>query len=241
MKVIKVDVRAPQVSFRRPLDLNFQRTLPLPPPTTMIGLAGAALGLSDLELWNDEKWKSLREVKVSALLNVAPGKAKDMITILKVKGGRIEQRSPYFRELLFNVEYSLLYGGDDELIDMLKEAFDNPFYPLSLGREDELIEIVDVAEIMPESGVPVFYGTILPGDIREMEIELPSLKDKGTLKIEPAIVENVPLGFKVQKGYRMPSSKKTMTFLPYSLKVNVKTGIDTAYKIDGRNFTWVNS
>ena len=49
--IIAVRVRAPVASFRRPLDHNYQRTLPMPPPTTLIGIAGAALGLSDRELW----------------------------------------------------------------------------------------------------------------------------------------------------------------------------------------------
>ncbi len=240
MRVLKIEVKAPQVSFRRPLDLNFQRTLPLPPPTTMIGLAGAAIGLSDFEIWNDKKWKPLRNIKVSALMNSEPGRAKDMITILKVKNGRIEQRSPYFRELLFNVEYSLIYAGDDDIVNLLQKAFKEPAYPLSLGREDELIEIVDISEINVKHGEPVFYGTIIPGDIREMEIELPSLKKDNPIKIEPAVVENLPVGFKVKKGYRTPTAKKTLTFLPYSLQVNVKDGVREVYSVDGRNFTWVN-
>ena len=51
MELLALNVSAPVASFRRPLDLNYQRTLPLPPPTTLIGLAGAALGMSPWDLW----------------------------------------------------------------------------------------------------------------------------------------------------------------------------------------------
>lgn len=241
MKVLSLKVRASQVSFRRPLDLNYHRTLPLPPPTTMIGLAGAALGLADFQIWNGEQWQSLRDMRVAALLDKRPGKSKDMMTILKIKGGRIDQRSPYFRELLFNVEYTLIYAGDDELIENLKSAFEDPVYPLSLGRKDELIEIITIEEIRLSKGEPIFSGTAIPGDIREMDIELPAFKNNiAPLKLEPAVVENVPLKFKVEKGCRIPVKKTTITFLPYSLKVKVGNFKGEVFKLNDRNFTWMN-
>ncbi len=241
MRAIALKVKAPQVSFRRPLDLNYQRTLPLPPPTTMIGLAGAALGLSNYQIWNEKRWQPLREIKVAALLDKPPGKAKDMMTVLKIKGKKIEQRSPYFRELLFNVEYTLIYAGEDELIESLITALKDPVYPLSLGREDELIEIVSSDEIELVEGEPIFRGTAVPGDIREMEIKLPVFKsDKVPIKLEPAVVENVPLKFKVEKGYRIPVKKGTITFLPYSLEIKVENFGQKVLKVGKRNFSWMN-
>lgn len=242
MKALALKVKAPQASFRRPLDLNYQRTLPLPPPTTMIGLAGAALGLADFQIWNSDRWESLRKIKVAALLNKPPGKAKDMLTVLKVKNGKIEQRSPYFRELLFDVEYTLIYACDDELIKTLIAAFEDPVYPLSLGREDELVEIEAIEEIKLGEGEPIFRGTAIPGDIKDMEITVLSIENNGTpVRIEPAIVENVPLIFKVKKGYRIPHKKATITFLPYSLEIKIENFNREVFMLNGRNFTWMNS
>jgi len=62
-RILLVTVRAPVASFRRPLDHNYQRTLPMPPPTTLLGIAGAALGLSDRELWAPDS--PVCELKVS--------------------------------------------------------------------------------------------------------------------------------------------------------------------------------
>ena len=241
MKALALEIKAPQVSFRRPLDLNYQRTLPLPPPTTMIGLAGAALGLADFQIWNSDQWKSLRDIKVAALINKVPGKAQDMFKVLKVKGGKIEQRSPYFRELLFDVDYTLIYAGDDKLIDSLITAFENPAYPLSLGREDELVEIEAIYEIELLKGEPVFRGTAVPGDIKDMEIKLPTFEKEGVpVKFEPAIVENVPLKFKIEKGYRVPLKKAVITFLPYLLEIKIENFGPEVFTLNGRNFAWMN-
>jgi CRISPR-associated Cas5-like protein len=114
-RILLVTVRAPVASFRRPLDHNYQRTLPMPPPTTLLGIAGAALGLSDRELWAPDS--PVRELKVSVWMeewkqeepNRTPGRARDMRTVLKIKSGKIAERSPYFRELLFFVRYTLIF------------------------------------------------------------------------------------------------------------------------------------
>jgi len=108
MKALWLKVTAPVASFRRPLDHNYQRTLPHPPPTTLWGLAGAALGLSDYEMWSSSS--PLRGIKVSVVALNKPGLARDMWTLRKIKGNKIVELSPYFRELLFYARYILLYG-----------------------------------------------------------------------------------------------------------------------------------
>jgi CRISPR-associated protein Cas5t len=94
--IVAVRVCATVASFRRPLDHNYQRTLPMPPPTTLLGIAGAALGLSDRDLWSPKSL--LSNLKVSVWIEEEPGRARDMWTVLKIKSGKIAERSPYFRE-----------------------------------------------------------------------------------------------------------------------------------------------
>jgi len=50
MFILTLDVWAQTASFRIPEQHTFQPTLPLPPITTLIGLMGAALGLTFDEL-----------------------------------------------------------------------------------------------------------------------------------------------------------------------------------------------
>jgi CRISPR-associated protein Cas5t len=76
MKVLELKVCGPVSSFRRPMDHNYQKTFPLPPPTTLLGLAGAALGLSPEEMWKEGS--KIRYLKCTALADRAPGTAKDL-------------------------------------------------------------------------------------------------------------------------------------------------------------------
>jgi len=234
--IVAVRVRAPVASFRRPLDHNYQRTLPMPPPTTLLGIAGAALGLSDREMWAPDS--PVRGLKISVWMEEEPGRARDMWTVLKIKSGKIAERSPYFRELLFFVRYTLVYGGDEGLLRELEAAFRDPAYPLSLGREDELLLIEDVIVETASEGAPRFRGTVIPGDIRQMAGLRPILREGAVF--EPPVVEMLPLGFTVDaKGIRHPERSMTVSFLPMGIEIEVPGA--RAWQVGERHFTWLNS
>jgi CRISPR-associated Cas5-like protein len=235
-RILAVKVRATVASFRRPLDHNYQRTLPMPPPTTLIGIAAAALELSDRQLWASDN--PLRRLKVSVWIDNEPGRARDMWTVLKIKGNRIAERSPYFRELLFFPRYTLLYGGDEDLLHRLAQAFRDPAYPLSLGREDELMLVDEIAMAEAQDGDPRFEGTVLPGDIRQMKGV--QFVVKPTVPFEPPLVETLPLRFRVDdRGVRHPEEIKPLSFLPLGMEMIVPTV--KALQWQGRNFAWLNS
>ncbi len=234
--IVAVRVRAPVASFRRPLDHNYQRTLPMPPPTTLIGIAGAALGLSDRELWAPDS--PVRRLKVSVWMEEEPGRARDMWTVLKIKSGKIAERSPYFRELLFFARYMLLYGGEEALLQRLEAALQDPAYPLSLGREDELFLIEDVTLETVSEGVQRFRGTVVPGDIRQMRGLRPILREGAVF--EPPVVEILPLSFTLDaKGIRHPERPEPFSFLP--LGIDIEIPVERALQFEDRNFVWLNS
>ncbi len=234
--IVAVRVRAPVVSFRRPLDHNYQRTLPMPPPTTLLGIAGAALGLSDRELWASDS--PVRGLKISVWMEEEPGRARDMWTVLKIKSGKIAERSPYFRELLFFTRYTLVYGGDEEMLRRLEAAFRDPAYPLSLGREDELALVEKVTLGRASEGVPRFRGTVITGDIRQMPGVRPILREGAVF--EPPMVEMLPLGFAMDgKGIRHPEHPVPLSFLP--LGIDIEMSAAQALQFEDRNFVWLNS
>lgn len=233
--VLGVTVRAPVASFRRPLDHNYQRTLPMPPPTTLLGIAGAALGLSDRTLWASDS--PLRNLKVSVLMEGVPGRARDMWTVLKIKCGRIAERSPYFRELLFGVRCTLLYGGEKSVLETLAAAFDKPAYPLSLGRDDELLVMESLGIDEQRPGPPRFQGTLLPVDVRQIEGLRPRVSPG--LHFEPPLVETLPLAFSVdRKGVRNPERMAPLSFLPVGIEIEVP-GLQ-AFQWQRRSFVWAN-
>lgn len=237
MKVLCVTLRAPVASFRRPLEHTYQRTLPLPPPTTILGVAGAALGLSDRELW--APGSILQHTRVSAWMEVEPSRARDLWTVLKLKGGKIAERSPYFRELLFFTRYTLVYGDEERILAALYDAFQDPAYPLSLGREDELALVEEIAWEEAVETEPVFKGTVIPGNIREMHLRV-RLREGVGLRLEPPVVESLPIRFSVDaRGIRHPEEVQPFSFLSLDTEVEVP-GI-RAWKCRGRTFTWLNS
>jgi len=208
----------------------------MPPPTTLAGIAAAALGLSDWQLW--APLSPLRYLKVSVLIDKEPGHSRDMWTVLKIKGNKIAERSPYFRELLFFPRYTLLYGGDEDLLHRLAQAFCDPAYPLSLGREDELMLVDNIAMAEAQDGDPRFQGTVLPGDIRQMKGVQVVMKPAVALK--PILVETLPLRFRVdERGIRHPEAITPLSFLPLGMEMIVPTV--KALQWQGRNFAWLTS
>lgn len=227
-RVLWVDVSAPIASFRRPLDHNYQRSLFLPPPTTLMGLAGSALGLSDVELWSDDS--PLKQLKVSVATRAEHGRAIDMWSILKIKNNKITERSPYFRELLIHVSYRIVFGGSDTLLHQLKDAFLDPFYPLSLGREDELLHVHQLGFASLSGSSPVFRGTILPGDFRDMDFRWVA---QGGIRSSLPMIEMLPIAFKLdQKRVRHPDQIRPFTFIPYALALEVSSLRHDAFQLD---------
>jgi len=161
-----------------------------------------------------------------------------MWTVLKIKANKIAERSPYFRELLFFVSYTIVYSLPDPLLERLQAAFLDPVYPPSLGREDELALVEDVAlrEVTP--GQPQFRGTVLPGDIRK---DLPRPVLQPGVRAEPLTVETLPLFFQVDsKGVRSPQQMMPLSFVPVQLEIELPSPSFPVFQLDGRNFTWAN-
>lgn len=236
MKALAVQVRAPVASFRRPLDHTYQRTLPLPPPTTVIGLAAAALGISTRELWDSSS--PLRAVRVQVLAQNIPARAADLWTLLKIKSGKME-RSPYLRELLFNAQFTLLYQADEPLLDRLQQAFWQPIYPLSLGREDELIQVesFEIIDCLPAEPPYRFYGVILPGDLRLLHAR--PVVQPGVV-LEPAVVERLPTAFAIDRNeQRNPQNLRTFTLLPFQVIVELEQMNIPVYALQDRHFVWL--
>ncbi len=234
MEVLVVDVSAVIVSFRRPLDHNYQRTLPQPPPTTLLGLVGAALGLSEEALWREDS--VVKNLNLAVLSLDETGRAKDMWTVMKIKSAKIADRSPYFRELLCFPRYLLVFGSEPSLLAQVAQAFKEPAYALSLGREDELITVHSIEMVSIDKGEPVFRGTVIPGDLRQMSIVKPLVEG---IRFEAPVVETLPLRFTLKSGKREPHDMVPLSFLPHSLDIRIPH-FSEVFSLNGRNFVWMN-
>jgi len=238
--VLKVQVRAAVVSFRRATEMNYQRSYPLPPPTTLLGVAGAALGLDERELWSDTG--PLAPLKVAVLAENAPAVAIDLWTLRKMDLDRgTLKRAPYYRECLFGVRYALLYAHpDDGLLDRLGSALQDPVFALCLGRADDLA-VVESVERVPLARAAVhqaiFHGTILPVAPQAIRLAAPV---RTGLRSQPITSDRLPVRFVLDRhGRRAPHAWKPLSFVPYGLEV--RADVRTVYRLEERYFTWINS
>ena len=217
---IRLRVRGLLNSYRDPKTHKIHRTFPYPPRTTLIGLAGAALGLSENVLWDEYKDLQVAVVdiaKENSLRGI--GKADDLIKYKKYKDTTIET-SILIRELLYKPEYLIYYASyKKNALEEIHEAFQNPKYALSLGRDDELIILHEIEKVnlMPlESGE---YGeTILPFNPATEGFHIDITKQK---YFEPCTLATLPSEFIIKGSVRTPSKLQTYAFLK-NLKIHIK-------------------
>lgn len=219
MDAIRLHVQGLLNSFREPKSHKIHKTLPLPPKTTLFGLAGAAMGLSESTLWKECKDLHAAVVDVSKDSDLGGvGKAEDLIKYKKYKDSDIET-SIYVRELLYKPEYVIYYiSKKKDILERLFSAFLNPVYALSLGRDDELITIKSVEKVNLEpleSGE--FEETILPFDPIEEGFEI-DVNNQGYF--EPYSTVLLPSIFTVKNGVREPAGFRKYVFLK-NLKITL--------------------
>jgi len=144
MKGLKVDLYAPVVSFRDPGAQLYHDTLPLPPPTTLLGMAGAALGKTFEEVLS---WAKSVELLVGCI-GTSAGKGKDLWNYIKIKADKKSDeptRAVILRTFLADFKLSAYYAcEDDNAITSLCNAFLQPQYVITVGTSDEIAKITGV-------------------------------------------------------------------------------------------------
>ncbi len=199
-------------SFRDPNTHKIHRTFPFPPRTTLIGLAGAALGFSEDTIWQEFSDLKVAVVDISRESDIGgTGKAEDLIRYKKYKDSKIET-SILVRELIYKPEYLIYYVSDNEThVEVLYKGFLNPTYALSLGRDDEIISVKSVEKVelsTVDSGD--FEETILPFNPKDQGFEIDLAGQK---YFEPYSLVTLPSTFTVKKNIRKPSGFRTYAFL----------------------------
>ncbi len=143
--------------FRTALSQSVHDTLPLPTPTHLIGLLGAAAGISRRDIVG-----LYHRVKVG-VVGTHVSTYEDLTRVIKFKG-REQKSSLLIRENLFNTNFKLWYipSNPDDL-DFVFSAFMNPKYALSLGRDDEMIRIDSVDKVnLKEESLGLLKNTVVP-------------------------------------------------------------------------------
>jgi CRISPR-associated protein Cas5t len=229
-------------SFRSPETHTFHKTLPLPPKTTMIGIMGAALGLS---LEEAHKFVEENNIRIG-VYGHNKGLMRDLWNYRKLTGKEknytkedIKNRKHYsilIREYLFDNRFIFYFGSNNtENLNELRSAFLSPVYPLTTGNSDDLMKICKIGEIVQKeiSKLNNFKHTVLPGDLTQLyknDIDFKQLPITQTVNTPQVYL--LPTKFSFQGDERRVSERQKFTFV--STPVKLKTELD-GYSINGRN------
>lgn len=233
MQAVRVTVKGMLNSFRDPTTHTYQRTLPLPPITTLRGLLAAAMGLPPEqadELPVEVAVARLRQ-EVNQFPSERPGLAIDLWKYRKYKGGEFETSSILQRELLYRHDYEIYYRsiGSNLSTATIAQVLSNPAWALALGREDELIRIGSVEFVeLREAVVQRFRDMLVPADMRR-DGRLADPLEPGRHYVPPLVL-TLPTRFIYDsKGVRAPAGQRVFSFLDrttFSLKEPQQGAID---------------
>lgn len=218
-----VVLSAETASFRDPGGQLYHATLPLPPVSTIIGIAGAALGVSFQQSW---EFFQANDISVgakdisSSWRGMTPGKGLDLWKYQKIVTNEV--RSDVLkREFLFRPVYRLYYSCKDrEILDQLRQAFLSPSWALSLGTSDDIARMEEVSQIEAIEGIRggavELSHSLIPGDQSDnYSFDWEVIKNTPIRQsLELPVVKQLPVGFIFgPDGERKACEYRAFTFL----------------------------
>ena len=233
MKNLVVEIFSQTASFRNPDFQNFHKSLDLPPPTTIVGLAGAALGLSPLqvqEFFEDNELKfgvyGLYSGKCSDTWKYNKG-IRDMRLYNPEKDGSIIQK-----EYLIHSRFIIAFSSESsEVISKLHEAFQNPKYALTMGNSDSLAFVKNIEFDLPTVLSKEVENCLLQGDVIDSVMRLASEKMEFSIyhTSEP-LTYDLPVKFHYADDYgkRTVSQVGTFSMIGKKMKLN--------YEVEGLTY-----
>jgi CRISPR-associated protein Cas5t len=225
-----VILSAETASFRDPGGQLYHETLPLPPISTIIGIAGAALGFPFKQVWEYFSENNIKvgvqDISEEARKRPA-GKGLDLWKYQKIVTKEVKS-DILKREFIFQPVYRLYYSCDvQDVLEKLHHAFQFPSWTLTLGTSDDLALIKEISPIVEVNEVPGgstdLRHKLIPGDQSDnyfFDWELIG-KESLSVSLTLPIVKKLPVGFEFKTdGERKGSNYYPFTFLAkyHSLK-----------------------
>lgn len=221
---ISVVLSAETASFRDPGGQLYHATLPLPPVSTIIGIAGAALGLPFQQSWEFFQDKDInvgaKDISRSRR-GSPPGRGLDFWKYHKIVSNEV--RSDVLkREFLFRPAYRLYYSCEDwDTLEQLRKAFLSPAWALSLGTSDDIARIEEVScevELIKEvsEGTVELSHSLISGDqLDNLSFDWEFLRNTPIrTSLELPIVKHLPVRFVFgSDGERKGCEYRPFTFL----------------------------
>lgn len=225
MKNFVIEILSQTASFRNPDFQNFHKSLDLPPPTTIVGLAGAALGLSSLQAQEFFESTDLKMGVYGMYLGKCSDtwkynkEIRDMRTYDPGKDGSIIQK-----EYLIHSQFNIAFSSENSVvISKLNDAFQNPKYALTMGNSDSLAFVKNIEVDLPVVQSTEIENCLLQGDVIDSVIRLASEKMEFSIyhTSEP-LTFDLPIKFHYANDYgkRTVSEVGTFSMIGKRMKLN---------------------
>jgi len=220
MHYLVLKVWTQSASFRIPEFQNFHKSFLLPPPTTMIGFAGAALGFSAKKA---QEFFHLNNIKLG-ISGKSEGMAKDLWKYNDFKNGSVIKR-----EIYFNNKYLVFFSSEEmTVINELKNKFENPIYALTLGNSDALAKVKIINSFVEGKSFDV-ENCLLENDvINEVMDNIDNGLNFSIYSTSDPILYDLPTEFYYESDYgvRKVIKRKKYSFITKKMKLNIaKKGI----------------
>ena len=221
MKYCVVGITTQTATFRNPEFQDFHKSYNLPPPTTLVGLAGAALGLSpkaSQDYFNQSDFKM-------GVYGQPAGTTTDLWKYDDFKTGSIVKK-----EILFQNHFVCVYGNaNDKTVREIQEAFINPKYALTMGSSDSVAKINKPVKIITETTSYNMEFCLLEGDIiNEVKDNTGNGMEFSIYTTSDPITYQLPVRFRYDSdyGFRSVIERKLFSFIGKEMVLNVpKEGI----------------
>ncbi len=220
MEYLILKIITQTASFRNPDFQNYHKSFLLPPPTTIMGIAGAALGKTPKET---QEFFSQNKFTLG-IYGKSEGKARDLWKYNDFQSGSIIKRDIYYRNI-----YYLVFKSETANIEKLKAAFENPYYALTLGNSDSLAKVKIIEDYKLEKSNFIEYA-LIEGDIinEVMNENFETGNEFSIYTTSDPIVYNLPVEFSYESDYgiRRVVKRKKYSFISKRMKLNIeKEGI----------------
>ena len=227
MKNFVIEIKSQTASFRNPDFQNFHKSLELPPPTTIIGLSGAALGYSPLQA---QGFFDKNHISIG-VYGIYEGKCKDTWKYNKgIRDMRLYNPgldgSIIQKEYLIKSTFKIAFSSEQEdALSKLKEAFLYPTYALTMGNSDSLAFINKIESDLDEIEHDEVENCIVKGNVVS---DVMSLAEKGNLSFSiysnDMLTYDLPIRFDYENDYgrRTISKIETFSLIGNKMKVNYK-------------------
>jgi len=230
MEFIVLEILINTATFRNPEFQNFHKTLSLPPPTTIMGMAGAAMGMppkATQDFFDQSNFKF-------GVYGMSDGKAKDTWKFPNLKKNSLNGFYNYHpniaisnvinKEILFNNKFFIAFGSDNtDTVNQLVSAFQNPKFALTLGNSDSLAKIKKIETIQGLSKSNRVRNCIVEGNIIDKVLSNPNKNLEFSIyqTAEP-IAYDLPVRFEYESDYgkRIVSNIKPFSFITAEMILN---------------------